>query len=82
MRIEMEPASVNFTPLEARLSRIWRKRVGSPTIQAGTSGSMETSIITFFWAMLEVSMDEISSAIWRALNGIRSSWSWPASSFE
>ena len=33
------PVSVNFTALESRLSRIWRRRVTSPRIAAGTSPS-------------------------------------------
>jgi len=33
------PASVNFTALDSRLSMIWRNRVTSPTMAAGTSPS-------------------------------------------
>ncbi len=33
------PCSVNFTALASRLSMIWRSRVTSPTIAAGTSPS-------------------------------------------
>ena len=37
--IVMLPLGVNFTALLTRFTRTWRRRVTSPTIQAGTSGS-------------------------------------------
>ena len=38
---ETQPRGVNFTALFRRLTMIWRSRVTSPTIQAGTPGSVK-----------------------------------------
>ena len=39
--MKTSPAAVNFTALPTRFTSTWRKRVMSPTIAAGTSGSIQ-----------------------------------------
>ena len=42
------PRSVNLMALPTRLTRIWRRRSGSPTRAAGTAGSISTSSSSAF----------------------------------
>ena len=71
-----------MTALSRRLTRIWRSRVASLSIRAGTAGSTRQPIASPLRAAWAASRPTASSTHWRRANGNASMTSFPASIFE